>query len=79
VVLLARVGADEAAALIDAALPPAALFPAEATRLARARAAVAERLGPAALAAVRDRAAAITAAELIDEATAALERAVAVA
>ena len=39
-VLLARVGADEAAALVDAALPAAALYPAEAARLDRARAAV---------------------------------------
>ncbi|MEU4157421.1 BTAD domain-containing putative transcriptional regulator [Actinoplanes sp. NPDC026670] len=52
-VLLARVGADEAAAQLDGALPEAAMYPAEAARLRRAREAVAERLGPERVAALR--------------------------
>ncbi len=69
VVLLARVGADEAAATIDTALragSDAYLYQAEAERLARARAAVAERLGPAELSRVECRAAALSAAQVLD-------------
>jgi predicted ATPase len=75
VVLLARVGADEACALVDAALPPAALYPAEAARLDRARAAVAERLGAGRLAALRRRGARLTPAQVVDEAMAAIDAA----
>ncbi|XVV11004.1 AfsR/SARP family transcriptional regulator [Actinoplanes sp. CA-131856] len=46
VVLLVRVGEDETALLVDAALPPTGVYPAEAARLDRARAAAVERLGP---------------------------------
>ncbi|BEL12234.1 BTAD domain-containing putative transcriptional regulator [Actinoplanes sichuanensis] len=52
-VLLARVGADEAAAVLDGALPVAAVYPAEAARLRRAREAVAERLGSERVAVLR--------------------------
>jgi predicted ATPase/DNA-binding SARP family transcriptional activator len=75
VVLLARVGADEACALVDAALPPAELYPAEAARLDRARAAVAERLGPARLASIRRRGARLTPAQVVDEAMRAIDAA----
>jgi predicted ATPase/DNA-binding SARP family transcriptional activator len=68
VVLLARVGADETAALVDAALPPSRLYAAERARLDRARAAVAERLGPDRLAAVRRRAERMPAAAVVDAA-----------
>jgi hypothetical protein len=68
VVLLARVGSDEAAVLVDAALPQASLYPAEAARLDRARAAVAERLGPATLAALRRRGAHLTPGQVVDAA-----------
>ncbi|WP_232050346.1 hypothetical protein [Actinoplanes sp. OR16] len=44
-VLLVRVGQDETAVLLDAALPEAKVYPAEAARLDRARAAARERLG----------------------------------
>jgi hypothetical protein len=47
------VGADETPALVDAALPAAGLYAAEAARLDRARPAVAERLGPRRLAEIR--------------------------
>ena len=73
VVLLARVGADEAMALVDAALPEASLYPAEAARLDRARAAVAERLGPDRLTALRRRGARLTAAQVVDEAVNAID------
>jgi predicted ATPase/DNA-binding SARP family transcriptional activator len=69
VVLLARIGADEAAATIDTALragSDAYLYRAEAERLARARTAVAERLGPGELARVERRAAALSAAQVLD-------------
>ncbi|XVU23643.1 BTAD domain-containing putative transcriptional regulator [Actinoplanes sp. CA-054009] len=46
VVLLVRVGEDETALLVDAALPPTDVYPAERARLDRARAAATERLGP---------------------------------
>ncbi|MFC7527481.1 BTAD domain-containing putative transcriptional regulator [Actinoplanes sp. GCM10030250] len=55
IVLLVRVGEDETAVLIDAALPPAAVYPAEAARLDRARAAAEERLGAERVAALRRR------------------------
>ncbi|GAA0453407.1 SARP family transcriptional regulator [Paractinoplanes deccanensis] len=55
IVLLVRVGADETAVLVDAALPPAGLYPAEAARLDRARAAATERLGPERVAELRGR------------------------
>jgi hypothetical protein len=74
-VLLGRVGADEAAALVDAALPPARMYPAEAARLNRARAAVAERLGADRLAALHRRGAACTPAQLLDEAGHAIDTA----
>ncbi|SNY57605.1 Predicted ATPase [Paractinoplanes atraurantiacus] len=53
VVLLVRVGEDETALLVDAALPGTGVYPAEAARLDRARAAAAERLGPLRAAAAR--------------------------
>ncbi|MEU4625512.1 winged helix-turn-helix domain-containing protein [Actinoplanes sp. NPDC023801] len=55
IVLLVRIGADETAVLLDGALPPAEVYPAEAARLRRARAAAAERLGPDRVAALRRR------------------------
>jgi predicted ATPase len=73
VVLLARIGADDAAALVDAALPAARVYPAEAARLRRARAAVAERLGPAGVAAARRRAAVLTGGQVVDAALAAID------
>jgi hypothetical protein len=72
-VLLARVGADEAAALVDAALPPAAVYPAEAARLDRARAAIAGRLGAERLAAVHRRGAGLGPAQVRGEALAAID------
>jgi hypothetical protein len=75
IVLLARVGSDEAAALVDAALPAAPLYPAEADRLDRARAAVAERLGPDRLAALRRRGAHLTPAQVVDAALEAIDAA----
>jgi hypothetical protein len=74
-VLLARVGADEAVALVDAALPPAAVYAAEAARLDRARAAVAERLGAARLAALHRRGARLTPSQVVDEALNAIDAA----
>ncbi len=74
-VLLARVGADEAVALVDAALPPAAVYPAEAARLDRARAAVAERLGADRLAALHRRGARLTPAQVVDAALTAIDAA----
>jgi tetratricopeptide (TPR) repeat protein len=74
-VLFARVGADEAAALVDAALPAAELYPAEAARLDRARTAVAERLGADRLAALRRRGTRLTPARVVDEALAAIDAA----
>ncbi|GAA0799049.1 BTAD domain-containing putative transcriptional regulator [Spirilliplanes yamanashiensis] len=66
-VLLARIGADEPAALVDGALgEDPRLFRAEAERLARARAAVAERLGPERLAELRARGAALSPGDLLD-------------
>jgi predicted ATPase len=77
-VLFARVGADDVFALVDAALPAAALYAAEAARLDRARAAVAERLGAERLAALHRRGARLSPARVVDEAwnaiDAALER-----
>jgi hypothetical protein len=69
VVLLARVGADAAAATIDTALRTggeAPLYRAEADRMARARSAVAERLGPARLARIERYAATLGAAQVLD-------------
>ncbi len=74
-VLLARVGADEAVALVDAALPPAAVYPAEAARLDRARAAVAERLGAARLAGLHRRGTRLTPSQVVDEALNAIDAA----
>jgi hypothetical protein len=73
VVLLARIGADETAALVDAALPDAQVYPAEAARLLRARAAVAERLGLAGIAAARRRAAVLTGGQVVEAAPAAID------
>jgi hypothetical protein len=75
IVLLVRVGADETAALVDAALPEVRLYPAEATRLDRARAALAERLGPERLEACRRRGARLTAAQVTAEALGAIDEA----
>jgi tetratricopeptide (TPR) repeat protein len=75
VVLLARVGADETAALVDAALPASRLYAAERERLDRARAAVAERLGPDRLAAIRRRGARMPAAAVVDAALEAIDAA----
>ncbi|MEU4427353.1 hypothetical protein AB0F81_42580 [Actinoplanes sp. NPDC024001] len=75
IVLLVRVGADETAVLLDAALPPAVLYPAEAARLDRARAAAAERLGPQRVAALRRRGALLAAAQVTDEAVHAIDAA----
>lgn len=74
-VLLARVGADEAAAVLDAALPPAAVYPAEAARLDRARAAIAGRLGPDRLAALRQRGAGLSPAQVSEVALGAVDAA----
>ena len=75
VVLLARIGEDETAALLDAALPAAKVYPAEAARLGRARAAVAERLGPAGVAAADQRAGALTPGQVVDAALGAIDAA----
>jgi hypothetical protein len=74
-VLLARVGGDEAVALIGAALPAAELYPAEAARLDRARAAVAERLGADRLAALHRRGARLSPVQVVDEALNAIDAA----
>jgi predicted ATPase/DNA-binding SARP family transcriptional activator len=55
VVLLVRIGVDDTAMLLDGALPPAEVYPAEAARLRRARAAAEERLGPDRVADLRRR------------------------
>jgi tetratricopeptide (TPR) repeat protein len=75
VVLLARIGADETAALVDAALPASRLYAAEAARLDRARTAVAERLGDARLAELRRRGERLGPAGVTDEALAAIDSA----
>jgi hypothetical protein len=75
VVLLARIGADETAALVDAALPASRLYAAEAARLDRARTAVAERLGPGRLAELRRRGERLGPAGVTDEALAAIDSA----
>jgi tetratricopeptide (TPR) repeat protein len=77
VVLLVRVGADETAMLIDAALPPAQVYPAEAARLDRARAAAGERLGAERVAVLRRRGALLPAAQVADEAALAIDEALA--
>jgi tetratricopeptide (TPR) repeat protein len=74
VVLLARIGADEPAALISGALDDdQRLYRAEAERLARARTAVAERLGPARLEVLCAEAQAMTPAQLLDRVLGALD------
>jgi predicted ATPase/DNA-binding SARP family transcriptional activator len=73
VVLLARVGADETAVLLDAALPEALVYPAEAARLDRARDAARERLGPDRFAEVRGRGARLGTARAAEEAAVAIE------
>jgi predicted ATPase/DNA-binding SARP family transcriptional activator len=75
VVLLVRVGADETAVLVDAALPPAGVYPAEQARLDRARAAAAERLGADREAALRRRGALLSPAQVHDEASSAIDAA----
>jgi predicted ATPase/DNA-binding SARP family transcriptional activator len=75
VVLLARVGADDTAALVDAALPAFRMYAAEAARLDRARTAVAERLGPARLAELRRRGERLGPTGVTDEALAAIDSA----
>ncbi|MBM2622140.1 winged helix-turn-helix domain-containing protein [Actinoplanes sp. LDG1-06] len=75
VVLLVRVGADETAVLVDAALPPADVYPAEQARIDRARAAVAERLGAGRVAALRRRGALLSPAAVHDEASRAIDAA----
>jgi predicted ATPase/DNA-binding SARP family transcriptional activator len=75
VVLLARIGADETAALVDAALPASRLYAAEAARLDRARTAVAERLGAGRLAELRRRGERLGPAGVTDEALAAIDSA----
>ncbi|BAL91789.1 putative AfsR-family transcriptional regulator [Actinoplanes missouriensis 431] len=77
VVLLARVGEDETAVLLDAALPRAAVYPAEAARLDRARAAAAERLGAGRVAEVARRGAMLGAARVTEEAARAIDAALA--
>ncbi|GIE93090.1 SARP family transcriptional regulator [Paractinoplanes rishiriensis] len=77
VVLLVRVGADETAVLVDAALPTACVYPAEAARLDRARQAAAERLGPDRVAALREAGAALSPARVTDEASRAIDAALA--
>ncbi|MBU2662785.1 winged helix-turn-helix domain-containing protein [Actinoplanes bogorensis] len=77
VVLLVRAGADETAVLVDAALPPADVYPAERARLDRARAAAAERLGADRVAALRRRGARLSAAQVHDEASRAIHAALA--
>ena len=61
VVLLARVGADEACVLVDAVLPAAAMYPSEVARLNHTRAAASERLGAARVAEIRERGTALMA------------------
>lgn len=73
VVLLVRVGADETAVLVDAALPAADVYPAEQARLDRARSAAAERLGDERVAALRRRGALLTPAMVHDEASRAID------
>lgn len=75
VVLLVRVGADETAVLVDAALPPADVYPAEQAGLDRARAAAGERLGADRVAALRRRGALLPAARVHDEASRAIDAA----
>jgi hypothetical protein len=67
------VGAEETSALVDAALPAAGLYAAEAARLDRARPAVAERLGPRRLAEIRRRGERLGSAGVTDEALAAID------
>jgi hypothetical protein len=62
-------------ALVDAALPVVPVYPAEAARLDRARAAVAQRLGGDRLAALHRRGARLTPPEVVDEALRAIDAA----
>jgi hypothetical protein len=72
----ARIGADETAALVDAAaLTASRLYAAEAARLDRARTAVAERLGPGRPAELRRRGERLGPASVTDEALAAIDSA----
>jgi hypothetical protein len=75
VVLLVRVGEDETAVLVDAALPAADVYPAEAARLDRARAAAAERLGADRVAALRRRGALLSPVQVTDEASRSIDTA----
>ncbi|MEU4557089.1 BTAD domain-containing putative transcriptional regulator [Actinoplanes sp. NPDC023936] len=77
VVLLVRVGEDETAVLLDAALPQAAVYPAEAARRDRARAAAAERLGAGRVAEITRRGALLGAAGVTEEAARAIDAALA--
>jgi predicted ATPase/DNA-binding SARP family transcriptional activator len=77
IVLLVRVGADETAVLLDGALPPAEVYPAEAVRLRRARAAAAERLGPDRAAALRRSGELLGPSRVTDEAARAIDAALA--
>jgi hypothetical protein len=75
VVLLVRVGEDETAVLVDAALPPAGVYPAEAERLERARGAASERLGPARVGELRRLGAHLTPGQVTEAAARAIEEA----
>ncbi|WP_433826466.1 AfsR/SARP family transcriptional regulator [Actinoplanes sp. CA-015351] len=77
IVLLARVGEDETAVLLDAALPPARVYPAEAARLERARGAARERLGVARVAELTRRGTVLGAARVTEEAARSIEAALA--
>ncbi|MEU4688261.1 BTAD domain-containing putative transcriptional regulator [Actinoplanes sp. NPDC023714] len=74
-VLLVRVGQDEAAMLLDAALPEATVYPAEQARLDRARTAARERLGPRRSGEIAERGALIGTARATGEAATAIEAA----
>ncbi len=73
VVLLVRVGADETAVLVDAALVDAGVYPAERARLDRARAAAAERLGAGRVAVLRRHGSLLSPAQVHDEASRAID------
>ncbi|MBB2942642.1 putative ATPase/DNA-binding SARP family transcriptional activator [Actinoplanes lutulentus] len=75
IVLLTRVGEDETAMLLDAALPPARVYPAEAARLERARGAARERLGEARVAELTRRGEVLGAARVTEEAARSIEAA----
>ncbi|WP_433367014.1 winged helix-turn-helix domain-containing protein [Actinoplanes sp. CA-142083] len=77
VVLLVRVGEDETAVLVDAALPPAGVYPAEAERLERARRAAGERLGAERVNELRRLGAHLTPGQVVEAAARAIEEALA--